>query len=66
AWDEGFQNNLSATELAALKDRLEQFNSLFVTAHKGDEFIFEFLADGTTRVVFNGKETGRITGEDFQ
>lgn len=66
AWDEGFQNNLSETELAALKDRLEQFNGLFVTAHKGDVFTFEFLADGSTSVEFNGKEAGHIAGEDFQ
>jgi len=66
AWDEGFENNLSATELAALKDRLEQFNGLFVTAHKGDDFTFKFLADGTTRVVVNGKEAGHIEGDDFQ
>lgn len=66
AWDEGFQNNLLQTEVAALKDRLEQFNALFVTAHKGDVFIFRFLDDGTTSVVFNGKEAGRISGVDFQ
>ncbi len=66
AWDEGFENNLPESDLAALKDRLEQFNGLFVTAHKGDVFTFTFLADGSTRVVFNGKEAGRIAGEDFQ
>lgn len=66
AWDEGFENNLPENALTALKDRLEQFNGLFVTANKGDVFTFTFLADGTTRVVFNGKEAGRIAGEDFQ
>lgn len=66
AWDEGFQNNLAASELVALRERLAQFNDLFVTAHKGDEFTFTFLADGTTGVVFNGEEVGRIDGEDFQ
>ena len=66
AWDEGFENNLPASVLTALKDRLEQFNGLFVTAHKGDVFTFTFLENASTRVVFNGKEAGRIAGEDFQ
>lgn len=66
AWDEGFENNVSKNELAALKDRLKQFNDLFVTAHKGDVFTFNFLADGATHVVLNGKETGSIAGKDFQ
>ncbi len=66
AWDEGFENNLSKNELTALKERLGQFNDLFITAHKGDVFTFTFLTDGTTHVVFNGKEAGRIAGEDFQ
>jgi hypothetical protein len=66
AWEEGFRNNLSDAELEPLKDRLAQFNELFVTAHEGDVFTFRFHDDGSTRVVFNGKEAGRIAGEDFQ
>jgi hypothetical protein len=66
AWDEGFRLNMTAEELAPLKDRLAQFNKLFVTVHKGDAYIFKFLADGSTSIVLNGKEAGRITGVDFQ
>lgn len=66
AWDEGFKNNLSKKELAALKDRIAEFNDLFVTAHEGDIYHFNFHADGSTSIVFNGSEAGRIAGSDFQ
>jgi hypothetical protein len=66
AWDEGFQQNQSEQAMAELQERLLQFNSLFVTARKGDVFIFDFLADGSTRVTLNGKQAGDIPGADFQ
>lgn len=66
AWDEGFRLNQSATDIANLKQRLEQFNQMFVTVHKGDVYRFNLDADGSTQVVLNGKEAGRITGADFQ
>lgn len=66
AWDEGFENNLSNTEVAALQERIEKFNDMFVTAHEGDVYIFTFHADGTTSIVLNGRDIGRIAGDDFQ
>lgn len=66
AWDEGFRLNQSAAEVAALKERLDQFNALFVTTHKGDVYVFNFFANDSTGVVLNGKEVGRIAGADFQ
>jgi hypothetical protein len=66
AWDEGFRLNQSAAEVAALKERLEQFNALFVTAHRGDTYLFNFNNDDSTSVVLNGREAGRISGADFQ
>lgn len=66
AWDEGFRLNLSADQLTLLRQRLEEFNAFFVTVHRGDTYVFEFLANGATRVVLNGKEAGRIMGSDFQ
>jgi hypothetical protein len=65
-WDEGFRQNQSAEAMAKLQERLQQFNGLFVTARKGDVFIFDFLADGSTRVTLNGEQTGSIPGADFQ
>ncbi len=65
-WEEGFRLNQPEEEMAGLKDRLQQFNDLFITAHKGDVFVFNFLADGSTNVILNGKEAGAIPGADFQ
>ncbi len=66
AWDEGFRLNLSEGEVAALKERLDQFNALFETVHAGDIYLINFNADGSTSVLLNGKEAGRIAGSDFQ
>jgi hypothetical protein len=49
-----------------LKDRLASFNALFVTSHRGDSIVFDFLSDGSTHVSFNGSEKGVIEGADFQ
>jgi len=66
AWDEGFENNLPEKQLAALEERLKKFNGMFENAHEGDTLVFNFLVDGSTSVVYNGKDAGRIAGADFQ
>jgi hypothetical protein len=65
-WQEGFRQNQSEQAMAELQERLQQFNGLFVTAHEGDVFIFDFLSDGSTRVTLNGEQAGDIPGADFQ
>jgi hypothetical protein len=65
-WEEGFRLNQSEQEMAKLQDRLQKFNDLFITAHEGDQFVFDFLSDGSTRVTLNGKQAGSIPGADFQ
>ncbi|MDX8406152.1 MAG: chalcone isomerase family protein [Mariprofundus sp.] len=65
-WTEGFKKNLSAGAFAELESRLNQFNALFSDARKGDQLLFDFLTDGSTRVVIQSKEAGRIAGADFQ
>jgi hypothetical protein len=65
-WNDGFQQNQTPEQMAKLAERLQQFNELFVTAREGDVFIFDFLADGSTRVTLNGKQAGSIPGADFQ
>lgn len=65
-WDEGFEKNQSKEAMGKLKARLEKFNVMFGDAHKGDQYSFDFLADGTTVVTFNGKQAGLIAGADFQ
>ncbi len=65
-WNEAFKKNQSKEMMAILKERLDRFNSLFVTAQKGDLFTFDFLEDGSTVVTLKGKRAGVIPGIDFQ
>jgi hypothetical protein len=64
-WNEGFEANSSAGELKALKDRINQFNALFVTVRKGDVIQLDYLPDQGTQVWIKGKLKGTIAGEDF-
>jgi len=52
--------------MQALQDRLRAFNAMFGDAQRGDVLAFDFLSDGSTRVVINNKQKGEIPGVDFQ
>ncbi len=65
-WEAGFEKNQNSKRMESLKNRLDRFNALFVTAHRGDSITFDFLSDGSTHVSFNGSEKGAIEGADFQ
>jgi len=65
-WEQGFRKNQPDEKMRALHERLDRFNALFVTAHKGDRIVFDFLSDGSTRVQINGITKGAISGTDFQ
>ncbi|MDQ7011352.1 MAG: chalcone isomerase family protein [Mariprofundaceae bacterium] len=64
-WIKGFEKNQSKHAMAKLRDRLAQFNAMFTDARKGDEFVFDFLANGDTRVILKGETKGVIPGENF-
>jgi len=64
-WNEGLENNNSAREIKALKDRINQFNELFSTVHKGDVIQLDYLPDQGTQVWIKGKLKGTVAGEDF-
>jgi len=65
-WDEGFEGNSSATELAAIQERIGKFNALFVDVKKNDVIILDFNpATGGTTVTISGDEKGRVEGKDF-
>ncbi|MFQ5581873.1 MAG: chalcone isomerase family protein [Mariprofundaceae bacterium] len=64
-WTEGFEKNQSKDAMAKLRPRLDQFNTMFDDAYKADVFIFDFLANGDTRVTLKGELKGTIAGEDF-
>ncbi|PIQ30876.1 MAG: hypothetical protein COW62_10860, partial [Zetaproteobacteria bacterium CG17_big_fil_post_rev_8_21_14_2_50_50_13] len=65
-WSEGFEKNQSEKAFADLQARLKLFNAMFSDTHQGDQFVFDFLADGSTRVTLKGQQAGVIEGVDFQ
>lgn len=65
-WTAGFEKNLDDLQMQALEARLQAFNGIFADAHRGDVLMFDFLPDGSTRVVINGVEKGVLQGMDFQ
>jgi len=65
AWNEGFEGNSSAAELADLTERIARFNSLFVGVKKNDVIVLDFKPGKGTRVVIAGEEKGSIEGKDF-
>lgn len=65
AWNEGFEANLNAAERARLGGRIERFNELFQTAHKGDVIRLDYLPGSGTTVTINNESRGVIEGEDF-
>ena len=64
-WNEGFAGNSSAKEMKFLQDRINQFNSMFTTVHKGDEIRLDYLPGEGTKVSLNGTLKGSVPGEDF-
>ncbi len=65
AWREGFEKN-SGPHLAALKGRIDRFNSFFDSDVKsGEEAVITYLPSIGTEVVFRGASKGVIEGKDF-
>jgi hypothetical protein len=64
----GIENNRDQAQLAKLKDRMDAFEKAFgsvKTVVRGDIIAFDWLPGVGTRITLNGKELGRIEGEDF-
>ena len=64
AWTEGFEAN-APQAMAALKKRLETFESWWTDMKKGDTAAMTYLPGTGTRLEINGKEAGVIPGKDF-
>jgi hypothetical protein len=64
-WKEGFDSNNSAEELKILQDRIDLFNSFFVTVRKGDVIQLDYIPDQGTQVWINDVFKGIVPGEDF-
>lgn len=64
-WNEGFENNHTEAEMAALRPRLEQFNALFETVKEGDRIVIDYLPASGTRVTIRDEVKGMVPGRDF-
>jgi len=60
AWNEGFEDNTPAGDLARLRERVDQFNAMFPTLHSGDEVLLDYIPDKGTVVSINGEIKGVI------
>jgi len=65
AWNDGFENNQTAEILTTLRQRIEQFNKLFQTVHKGDVITLDYIPQEGTAVGINGLEKGKVPDADF-
>lgn len=64
----GIEKNHNEEQLAKLKERMTALEKLFgdiKTVTRGDVIAFDWLPGVATRVSLNGRELGRIEGEDF-
>jgi hypothetical protein len=64
-WNEGFRNNLTDAQLAALQPRIEQFNALFETMRAGEVINLDYIPEQGTRVIIRGQHRGTVPGPDF-
>ena len=64
-WNEGFDGNTKAAEVAQLQAKIDQFNAMFVDVHKGDLIVLDFIPDQGTVVTIAKEEKGLISGKDF-
>ncbi|RMG59292.1 MAG: hypothetical protein D6717_01565 [Gammaproteobacteria bacterium] len=65
AWREGFEKNQDAAMLERLAPRLERFQQLFPDLHEGQRLVFEHWPGQGVRIALDGRELGRIEGDDF-
>ncbi|HET9122589.1 MAG TPA: chalcone isomerase family protein, partial [Acidiferrobacteraceae bacterium] len=61
-----FDANLNAAERTALEARIQRFDALFRTVHKGDVLRLDYLPDRGTAVSIDGRERGVVRGWDFR
>lgn len=64
-WNDGFEGNCTAEQLATLKERIAQFNALFETVKSGDTITFDYTPGQGTVVEVSGEQKGIIDGKDF-
>ena len=69
SFNDGLKNNLSETQLAALKPQIDSLTATLKSigeAKKGDAINFDYTPEGGTRISVNGQPRGDpIPGADF-
>ena len=65
AWRDGFADNLDATALAAVAERLERFVGLFGDMHEGDRVWLDFVPGAAPRCASTASCAGSVPGGDF-
>ena len=64
-WNEGFEKN-SPRKVAALKSKIDRFNSFFTQSmKKGESMTITYTPGKGSEVVIKGKTAGVIEGKDF-
>ncbi len=64
-WQDGLEANTSASEMQALQPALDKFNSLFLTAHEGDDVRIDYQPGNGTAVRINGEWRGTVDDDAF-
>lgn len=65
AMNEGFDDNLSADELATQSINMKQVNDWFETMHEGGTALLDYVPGKGTVVIVNGHEKGAIADPAF-
>jgi len=65
AWNDGFEDNNSDSQLEELQARLKTFIGFFPDLKKDDIVLLDFIPATGTRITINGNEKGVIEGADF-
>ncbi len=64
-WEEGIEENVSAADRKAIRERLDKFKTLFSTMHKGDSAVLDYVPGKGLSVTVKGETKGVIPGADF-
>jgi hypothetical protein len=65
AWQEGFEDNSTETQMQSLQQRLNEFNQLFRTVTRGDVIVLDYVPGKGTSVSINNELQGSVQGRDF-
>ncbi|MBN1635089.1 MAG: chalcone isomerase family protein [Deltaproteobacteria bacterium] len=65
ATEEGIANNVSAEDYAKLKEKIDQFNTLYEDVKRGDRYSLTYIPGSGLELALNGEKKGRIQGAEF-